>query len=191
MASNIDTAIPPFGNPTTAGVRNNFATAKTEIEALQSSIGFVDYNHGGGTQSITASTWTKLLNDKNGVNTKTDAMPSGVTRIWDSSTNQIVLDELPLKSMVNARYDITVTTTSANQMVNLSVFLGIGSPSEYESPKLVQLFKTVGTYQFTVFTGSYIGSNDIKNYPAEIRLKSDANCTVQVNGWYFQIFKKV
>lgn len=191
MASNIDTAIPPFGNPTTAGVRNNFTAAKNEIEDLQSSIGFVDYNHGGGTQSITAATWTKLLNDTAGPNTKTDAMPSGITRLWDSTNNQIKLDELPLKSMVNARYDISVTTTAANQVVNLSVFLGVGSPSEYESPKLHQQFKTAGTYQMTVFTGSYVGSNDIKNYPAEVKIKSDANCTVQVNGWYFQIFKKV
>ena len=35
MSSNIDTAIPPFGNPTTAGVRNNFSAAKEEIESLQ------------------------------------------------------------------------------------------------------------------------------------------------------------
>ncbi len=35
MASNIDTAIPPFGNPTTAGVRQNFVAAKEEIEDLQ------------------------------------------------------------------------------------------------------------------------------------------------------------
>jgi hypothetical protein len=35
MASNIDVAIPPFGNPTTLGVRANFAAAKAEIEALQ------------------------------------------------------------------------------------------------------------------------------------------------------------
>lgn len=35
MASNIDPLIPPFGNATTAGVRANFASAKTEIEDLQ------------------------------------------------------------------------------------------------------------------------------------------------------------
>ena len=40
MSSNIDTSIPPLGNATTAGVRNNFSAAKTEIEALQQQIGF-------------------------------------------------------------------------------------------------------------------------------------------------------
>lgn len=35
MASDIDVAVPPFGNATTAGVRANFAAAKAEIEDLQ------------------------------------------------------------------------------------------------------------------------------------------------------------
>jgi hypothetical protein len=35
MASDIDATQPPEGNPTTAGVRSNFAAAKSEIEALQ------------------------------------------------------------------------------------------------------------------------------------------------------------
>jgi len=38
MASNIDPATPPLGNATTAGVRNNFIAAKTEIETLQESL---------------------------------------------------------------------------------------------------------------------------------------------------------
>lgn len=44
MASNINAAVPPFGNATTAGVRENFATAKAEIEELQnkkSPFGFI------------------------------------------------------------------------------------------------------------------------------------------------------
>ena len=35
MASNIDASVPVFGNATTASVRQNFAHAKAEIEALQ------------------------------------------------------------------------------------------------------------------------------------------------------------
>lgn len=35
MASNIDASLPVFGNATTASVRQNFAHAKAEIEALQ------------------------------------------------------------------------------------------------------------------------------------------------------------
>lgn len=35
MTSAIDTTKPTTGNPTTQSVRNNFAAAKAEIEALQ------------------------------------------------------------------------------------------------------------------------------------------------------------
>lgn len=194
MSSNIDTSIPPLGNATTAGVRNNFSAAKTEIEALQQQIGFADYNDaatGVTPISVSPGTWTKLTNDKLGPFTKEDALPFGVTRVWDHATNQAKLDELPLNSMINGRYDLEITTSGANQQVQLSLFLGVGSTSEYESPKLIQNFKTAGTYRITVFSGSYVGSNDIKNYPAEIKMKSDASCTVRVHGWYFQVFKKV
>lgn len=38
MSSNIDITQPPAGHATTAGVRANFAAAKTEIEALQAAV---------------------------------------------------------------------------------------------------------------------------------------------------------
>ena len=194
MPSNIDAAIPPFGNPTTAGVRNNFAAAKAEIEAIQGSIGFVDYNDLATATtpiSVTANTWTKLTNDTAGPFTKTDAFPSGITTLWNATNNQIDLSQCPLKTMVNARYDIVVTTTAANQVVEMAVYLGIGSPSAYSTQRFIQQFKTAGSYNVAPFGGSYVGTNDIKNYPAEIRVRSDAACTVKVNGWYFQIFNKV
>jgi len=44
MASSIDIAIPPIGNPTTAAVRANFGYAKSEIEALQAGMaGAIEY----------------------------------------------------------------------------------------------------------------------------------------------------
>ena len=36
MTSNIDTTVPPFGNPTTAAERSNWSIAKSEISTLQS-----------------------------------------------------------------------------------------------------------------------------------------------------------
>ena len=191
MASNINAAIPPFGNPTTSGVRNNFAVAKAEIEALQGANGFADYNAATTPIAITANTWTKLLNNGSGPLTKTDALPSGVTALWNTTTSQFNFTELPLNSMVDARYDITITTTAANQTLELAVKLAIGSPAEYQSQRLIQQFKTAGTYNIVVFGASYIGSNDVKNNPGEVLLRTDAIATVVVNGWYIRAFKKV
>lgn len=191
MASSIDTAIPPFGNATTAGVRANFAAAKAEIEELQNNHGFVDYNDaatGVTPINVLANTWTKLTNDKLGPFTKEDQLPGAVTRVWDATTNQFKFNELPLNTTMDGRFDIVVTTTAANQIVDLSAFVAIGSGSAFEFPLTTSLqFKTAGTYKLTPFNGMYIGSADVKNYPTEIKLRSDAACTVRVNGWYVRI----
>ena len=194
MTSAINANYPVTGTPTTQSVRDNFSAAKSEILALQGSVGWADYN-----DTLTATTpisptinvFTKLTNNGLGVNTTTAHLPTGITSLWNTATNQIDLSQVPLYSMLNARYDPSITTTAVNQSVFLSVFLGIGSPSAYESPKSYYQFKSAGTYPITVWSGSYVGSNDIKNYPGEIRIKSDAACTVRVNGWYFQAFKKI
>lgn len=194
MSSAINTNYPVTGSPTTQSVRDNFTAAQSEIIALQTSIGWADYNDTATATtpiSPTINTFTKLTNNGLGVQTVETHLPAGITNLWNSTTNQINLSQVPLYSMVNARYDISVTTTAANQSVFLSVFLAIGAPSAYESPKDYKQFKTVGTYPITIWSGSYIGSTDVKNYPAEIRIKSDAACTVRVNGWYFQVFKKL
>ena len=194
MTSAIDTSKPVTGSPTTQSVRDNFLAARNEIVALQASIGYADYQDTLTTTtpiSPTIGTFTKLTNNGAGSQTNTSHLPDGITSLWNTSTNQIDLTQVPLYSMVNARYDIQVTTTGANQAVYLSVFLGVGSPSVYEAPKLYQQFKSAGVYPMTIFTGSYIGSTDIKNFPAEIKIKSDAACTVRVNGWYFQVLKKI
>lgn len=55
MASSINTAIPPLGNPTTAGVRANFTAAKSEIEELQNrrnNSGQIKANYGTSLQVV-------------------------------------------------------------------------------------------------------------------------------------------
>lgn len=191
MASDIDAAIPPFGNATTAGVRANFAAAKAEIEELQGSRGFVDYNDaatGVTPINVTADTWTKLTNDKLGPFTKIDALPENVTNIWNSSLNQFNFTELPVNTTIEGRFDIEVTTTAANQIIDLSAFVAIGSPSAFELPLMSSMqFKTAGTYKINPYNGMYIGSSDIKNNPTEVKIRSDADCAVRVNGWYVRM----
>jgi len=192
MASNINSAVPPFGNATTAGVRENFATAKAEIETLQTQIGFADYNDaatGVTPISVGASTWTKLTNDKLGPSTKTNALPSGITNLWNSTTNQLVLTELPLNTMVETRADLIVTTTAANQVVKFLSQLAIGDPIEFGLEVSASQFKTAGAQKMVIHCCFYVGSEPVRINPAEFRLWSDAACTVRVNGWYIRVIK--
>ena len=193
MTSSIDVLKPTAGTATTASVRANFQATKTEIEALQTRTGYADYND-VTTQttpiSPAVSTWTKLTNDKAGVNTRS-RLPSGVANLWNSTTNQLVLSEIPVDSFVDARLDLVVTTTGANQIVKLRTQLAIGDPVMFDLEASEMLFKTAGVHKIVVNGSFYIGSTAVKNNPGEIQLWSDASCTVKVNGWFFRIIKAI
>lgn len=192
MASSINASIPPLGAATTAGMRANFAAAKAEIEALQGRTGFVDYNDaatGVTPIAVSATTWTKLTNDKAGPNTKTDALPGGVSNLWSTSTNQLDLSQLPVNSTVEIRADIVVTTTAANQIVKSDVRMGIGSGVEFTIENSQNQFKTAGAHKMAIYHAFYIGSDTVRTTPGEIRLWSDASASVRVNGWYIKITK--
>lgn len=194
MSSNINEAIPPLGSATTAGVRANFAAAKAEIEELQGRTGFVDYNDaatGVTPISVSPSTWTKLTNDTAGPYTKTDALPAGVTSLWSVLNNQLSLAQLPVNSIVTVRADLIVTTSTTNQVVKTDIRAAIGTASEFTLENSAALFKSAGAQKVVVSWDFYVGSNDVKNNPAEIRLWSDASATVRVNGWYIKATKAV
>lgn len=192
MPSNINSAIPPFGNPTTAGVRANFEAARQEIEILQRQIGFADYNDAATAVTpinVAPSTWTKLTNNTLGAATKTDALPVGVTSVWNAITNQLALTELPINTMIEVRKDITVTTTAANQIVKQRTKLAISDPIEFTLNPGEYQFKTAGLHDLVTNTFFYIGSEPVRLNPGEFQIWSDAAATVVVKGWYIRIIK--
>lgn len=191
MTSAINPLNPVAGTPTTASVRANFAAAKSEIEILQRQIGYADYNDTATTGSpiaVSPSTWTKLTNNKLGANTRS-RLPVGVTNLWNSTTNQMDLTELPVDTMIEARMDISVTTTAANQILKIRASFAIGDAIAFQLEASEMQFKTAGAHKIVQSGSFYIGSDPVKNNPAEFQLWSDAACTVVVNGWYFKVDK--
>jgi hypothetical protein len=191
MSSNIDIAIPPFGNATTAGVRANFTAAKQEIEELQKNVGYADYNDSATSVtpiSVSSNTWTKLTNNKLGANTQIH-LPDGITNLWNPVTNQMVLTEVPVHSMVDFRADIEVTTSSANQPVRVLLEMAIGDAIQFSLPSNDMTFKSAGSHKVVATIPFYVGSDPVKSNPSEFRIWSDASCTVKVNGWYIRIIK--
>lgn len=192
MASNIDIFIPPFGNATTAGVRGNFAVAKTEIELLQNATGFVNYQDTATQTSpiaVSSGVWTNLTNNTLGTQTL-NKLPLDVNGLWNPATNRFNFSSLPLYTQLTGRFDIEITTSGNNQDVDLQALVGIGSPSEYAFPLMTMVrFATAGAHRINVFNGMYIGSNDIKNSPASVQIRSNASAMVKVGGWYISIQK--
>lgn len=192
MTSAINPLNPIAGSPTTQSVRDNFTAAKNEIEALQRQIGFADYADTATTGtpiSVSPSTWTKLTNNKLGATTKTDALPTGITNLWDSTANQLVLSELPLNSTVEFRLDVIVTTTAANQIVRMRTSLAIGDAIAFVINDGELQYKTTGAKELGVTGSFYIGYAPVKNNPGEFQIWSDAACTVVVKGWYIKVTK--
>lgn len=155
----------------------------------RATIGWADYNHGGGTQSLTASVWATLLNDGAGSFTQTGFAPSGTT-LWNTSTNRLSFTGLSVGDMVDLRTDFTLTIASAQTDARLRLVFGVGSASEFTVEVWGRYFKSTGTYNVTNFTGFYIGSLDILNNPCRIDVLTDANSTIQVNGWYIKAIQR-
>lgn len=181
----VDPTKPVFGTPTTASVRDNFA-------AIANSVGFADFQDTSTTAtsiSLSSGVWTKLTNNALGVNTKTFTLPTDVTNIWNAVTGAFDFSSIPLYSMLTIRADYKVTTSGANQSLRQRLRAAIGDPVEFSFEKTQTLFKTAAQYQVVTDYNFYIGSDAVKNNPAQIELNTDASATVIVNGWYVKIEK--
>jgi hypothetical protein len=165
----------------------------TEPEQYLQSVGYFDYAD-LATQTVpltlVANVPKKLTNDTLGFSTNLVSPPYGVSRVWNSVTNQFDFTELSIGDTIDFRFDAKVTTTINNQVVKGFVKIAVGSPSEYTLGIFGQQIKTAGTNTQTVFTSLYIGSEDIYNFPSEVYIVSENSGSVSVNGWYCRVLRK-
>ena len=176
---------------------NGTALIMSEIPTIPdpylASIGFFDYAD-LATQTTPLSFVTgvdkKLTNDGLGATTNKNYPPYGITDVWSTSTNACNFSQLSLGDAVGIRFDVTATTTSANQDISGYIKLGVGTASEYQLQIFSENIKTSGENHRVFYTKLYIGNEDIRIEPAEFYILSDNNGTVKVNGWYFQIERR-
>ena len=156
--------------------------------AYRSIMGVYDYNDAGTASApisiVAADTWYALTNDGLGSFTLTDYGKIGVADVWDASTNSFDWSGLEVGSRVDLRVDITVTTTSANQVVYVHLFNDDGGASEYEIPVDSGSFhKAPGAHRITISQFFYIGNEETKNGLSRLKIKSDGTGSVVVSGW--------
>lgn len=171
-------------------INSNFQNIKTDLEKLT---WFFDYND-LATQTtpinVPANTDTFLTNDELWAFTIKTYAPAWVTDVWNKTTNAFDFSQLSLGNMIDIRVDFVITTTSANQIVDLDLNLAIGGSNPYTIHFGTRQFKTAGTYQFTLNNWIYMWSNDTKNNPAKLKVRSDGTATVKVNGWACRITRQ-
>jgi len=165
----------------------------TPPEQLLNSVGYFDYDdYATSITPLTAvnNVKLKLTNDTDGANTNTSEPPYGVSYLWDYTTNQFNFSQLSIGDTVDIRVHIEVTTSSTNQRIDITSKFGIGSASQYENSIYSNQYKSTGLHEISFVAPMYIGSNDIKNYPAELYLLTDASATVRIDGWYIRVIRK-
>ena len=164
-------------------------TAEFETpEFTTTRFGWWAYNDTATTSSpialTTIGTEYQLTNNGLGANTNITYGLPGVTNIFNTSTNYFDFSNLSVGDAVDIRVDISLTTSTANTVVELLLEAGIGA-TPYKLTFGRSYIKTAGTNSIIIPALMYIGSNLTKNNPARLLMKSDTTgATVVVNGWY-------
>jgi len=167
---------------------------KNKPTQMFASVGYFDHND-LATQTtpitLTSGVNIKLTNDTLGAFTDLTQAPYGVSNIWNSTTNQFDFSSLDVGDTLDLRVDCFLTTTGTNKTYKIFLKLGIGTASEYTT--LVgsgELKAAVTNENIVKEIGFYLGSEDIKNYPAELYVLVDTTGSIKVNGWYTRILRK-
>lgn len=182
-------------------IETNGAPASGE-QAMQSSpigksdlwdFGIFDYadlaTHSSAIAVPGTSTLTLITNDGLGANSFSLPPQSGVTDVWDTTTSQFDFSELSVGDMVDIRLDLEITTSAANQTLDIVLELAQGA-STYQIPWLHAYVKTAGTNTVNIYNGVYMRNSNTIDNPAQFKIKSPSSCTVVVNGWYCKVVKK-
>ena len=138
-----------------------------------------------------ANTQYEVTNDGAGTFTNKTYALSGIADLWNTSTNRFDFTGLSLGDTVDIRFDIEITTTSANTAVDFVIELGIGSAPYQLTFSPLSDFKSAGTYKVVNWFGIYMGDLNTLNNPGRVLARADnTGVTVKVNGWYMRPLHK-
>jgi len=165
-------------------------TQYTEPIKTPEYVGTYDYNNSNGAISFTG-TPIKLLNNGLGVFTDKVYGLTGVADLYNTTTNQFDFSSLNYGDKIDFRYDYILTTSSVNQESRIYLNLAIGSTTPYSINQNTSFFKTAGSHDLSGVTSFiYIGNPETLNFPTELYFTSDANATVELNGFVISVTKR-
>lgn len=162
--------------------------------SMYASVGYFDYNDVSTILAplvLVSGVAKKLTNDTLGSYTNIGEAPYGVSNIWKQYANQFDFSQLAIGDTLDMRVDALLTTTGTNKTYKILLKLGIGTPSEFTI--LVgsgELKNAVTDENIVKEISFYIGSEDVRDAPAELYLLLDGSGSVKVNGWYTRIIRK-
>ncbi len=167
--------------------------APDTTQQLVNAFGYFDYNDAGTTTTpltLVTNIDKLLTNDTLGVFTNSTQRPYGVPSVWNTDVNGFDFQYCTVGDVVFVRFDITVTTTTANQNVKAFLRLVEGSSGQYDLPFLEITYKTAGTHKIIRIVEFYLGDQNYLDYPSKFYVNTDASATCIVNGWFVSLLRK-
>jgi hypothetical protein len=131
-----------------------------------------------------------LTNDIDGVETDLSNSPYGVSTTWNSATNRLDFSQLSIGDVVDLRVFLSVTTTVANQNIQVYARVGLGTTSEKDFLIGSTLRTTAGLFIFEEELKIVISKEDYITAIGEIYLFSENNSTIKVNYFEFVVTRK-
>lgn len=151
-------------------------------------IGWGSYFNGDQTPiNIPANTETKLTLTTVGGGENEQYLPLGVSGLWDSVNSQFDFSSLEVGDMVDVRVDGSLTNSGFNESFVLNMEIGIGSPGQFTLPFASGNRLFAGTATVSRYNGIFIGSDNVKNFPSELRVLT----TDVASGFLIDIYVKV
>ena len=140
--------------------------------------------------SVSANTSTIITNDGAASDTYKKLPDTGVTDVYNTSTNSFTFSSLSVGDMLDIRLDLEITTTANNQDFSIDLELGQGG-TVYTIPFIVdQNVKAIGATSVIRYNGIYMKDSNTINNPAQFKIISPDALTVEVHGWYCKLMKQ-
>ena len=157
--------------------------------------GFFDYNDTStSTSSISllADVWANVPNDGLGTFTNLDYIPTGMTKLMDTSNGSLDFTELTLGSDVLIRIDFNVTPQTNNALLESRYVLGTGA-GLYSLPIVSRRLDSGAGIPYSSEKGSfyiYMGDTNTLDNPAALQVKLSTGGTLVNNGLAIKVYKK-
>ncbi|AUR83189.1 hypothetical protein NVP1032O_09 [Vibrio phage 1.032.O._10N.261.54.F5] len=152
--------------------------------------GYANYINGSFVPiPIPASTETKLTLDAS-TGTIVDNLPDGVTSVWNSTTGQFDFSELAIGDRVRVRVDGSLSNTGFDESYKMDLIVGIGSAKEFALPLATGNRLFSGTSTISRYNGFYVGSQEMIDNPAEIRVTTTDAASGFLIDLYVEIDRK-
>ncbi len=132
----------------------------------------------------------KITNDTLDDTTNVLNAPYGVTSMWDTVLNQLDFSQTSIGDLITIIPAIEITTSVANQEFQIYIKLGIESDFPVTKQVYNGSLKVAGSIKVNPTRDFSIDTLDIKDYPGEIFVLSDANCTVKSGELDIKVVRK-